>query len=493
MCTRSSTQSMLPLETRNAHSYSINALATRCSNSSTASGQRRKRPAVGNAAPSASLVNLRPRRKRKITQDEDSSISATTNGSTSKRTKSRALKSLRAHVAPKQQAQVQPQQPAGPATTTTAHVDVACTVKIRDDVDGHLIYHKGDHVDSRYVILRTLGEGTFGKVVCCKDKITGKQVAVKIIKNVPKYRAAAKIEIRVLEQIRTLPGEGQALCVRMLDWFDFHGHICLTFEMLGLSVFDFLKDNQYHPYPLFQVKHIAYQLTQAIKYMHRTKLTHTDLKPENILFVSSDFGIFYDARKKQDVRVVKNSDIRLIDFGSATFDDEHHSTVVSTRHYRAPEVILELGWSHPCDMWSLGCIMFELYRGHTLFQTHDNLEHLAMMEAILGPLPPRFIRETRKTKYFWHCQLDWDPESPDGKYVKEHCRKLKRYMMSSDPETEQLFDLIQQMLIYEPRRRITAAEALEHPFFTSLHRNSHISTQLKRSISAQSSSNSETE
>ena len=58
-------------------------------------------------------------------------------------------------------------------------------------------------------------------------------------------------------------------------------------------------------------------------------------------------------------------------------------------------------------------------------QTHDNLEHLAMMEAVLGPLPPRFIRETRKTKYFWHNQLDWDPDSPDGRYVREHCRKLK--------------------------------------------------------------------
>ena len=47
------------------------------------------------------------------------------------------------------------------------------------------------------------------------------------------------------------------------------------------------------------------------------------------------------------------------------------------------------------------------------------------MEAILGPLPQRFIRETRKTKYFWHNQLDWDPDSPDGRYVREHCRKLK--------------------------------------------------------------------
>ena len=56
-----------------------------------------------------------------------------------------------------------------------------------------------------------------------------------------------------------------SICVQMLDWFDYHGHICLTFDMLGLSVFDFLKDNQYHPYPLFQVRHISYQLIKSVK------------------------------------------------------------------------------------------------------------------------------------------------------------------------------------------------------------------------------------
>ena len=56
-----------------------------------------------------------------------------------------------------------------------------------------------------------------------------------------------------------------SVCVQMLDWFDYNGHICLTFDMLGLSVFDFLKDNQYHPYPLFQVRHIAYQVIKAVK------------------------------------------------------------------------------------------------------------------------------------------------------------------------------------------------------------------------------------
>lgn len=95
--------------------------------------------------------------------------------------------------------------------------------------------------------------------------------------------------------------------------------------------------------------------------------------------------------QRRDVKRVKRTDVRLIDFGSATFDHEHHSTIVSTRHYRAPEVILELGWAQACDVWSIGCILFELYLGITLFQTHDNREHLAMMQRILGEIPVRYI------------------------------------------------------------------------------------------------------
>jgi CDC-like kinase len=77
---------------------------------------------------------------------------------------------------------------------------------------------------------------------------------------------------------------------------------------------------------------------------------------------------------------VKNTEIRVIDFGSATFDWEHHSTVVSTRHYRAPEVILELGWSQACDVWSIGCILFELYLGFTLFQVSLSLQIFTVQE-----------------------------------------------------------------------------------------------------------------
>ncbi len=120
---------------------------------------------------------------------------------------------------------------------------------------------------------------------------------------------------------------------------------------------------------------------------------------------------------------MKNTEVRLIDFGSATFDWEHHSKVVSTRHYRAPEVILELGWAQPCDVWSVGCIMFELYLGFTLFQTHDNREHLAMMEKILGIIPERLSRRSR-TKYFSGGRLLWDESSSAGKYVRDNCKPL---------------------------------------------------------------------
>lgn len=93
-----------------------------------------------------------------------------------------------------------------------------------------------------------------------------------------------------------------SLCVKILDWFDYHGHTCIAFEMLGLSVFDFLKDNNYEPYPMDQVRHISYQLCYAVKFLHDNKLTHTDLKPENILFVNSDFSTTFNARKVSGIR-----------------------------------------------------------------------------------------------------------------------------------------------------------------------------------------------
>ncbi|XP_012156135.1 probable serine/threonine-protein kinase dyrk2 isoform X5 [Ceratitis capitata] len=363
---------------------------------------------------------------------------------------------------------------------------------IQDDADGHLIYHNGDILHHRYKIMATLGEGTFGRVVKVKDMERDFCMALKIIKNVEKYREAAKLEINALEKIAQKDPHCEHLCVKMVDWFDYHGHMCIVFEMLGLSVFDFLRENNYEPYPLEQVRHMAYQLCYSVKFLHDNRLTHTDLKPENILFVDSEYTTHYNHKIDREVRRVKNTDVRLIDFGSATFDHEHHSTIVSTRHYRAPEVILELGWSQPCDVWSIGCILFELYLGITLFQTHDNREHLAMMERILGQIPYRMARKT-KTKYFYHGKLDWDEKSSAGRYVRDHCKPLFRYQMSDTEDHCELFDLIKKMLEYEPSQRVTLGDALRHPFFDKLPPHQRVGEMgnNKQAISSGSSSSRE--
>lgn len=78
--------------------------------------------------------------------------------------------------------------------------------------------------------------------------------------------------------------------------------------------------------------------------------------------------------------------------------------MVSTRHYRAPEIILGLGWSYPCDVWSIGCILVEFFTGEALFQTHDNLEHLAMMEVVFRPMKDRMARQGACVSTFVYLQ-----------------------------------------------------------------------------------------
>ncbi|XP_061758073.1 dual specificity protein kinase CLK4-like isoform X1 [Nerophis ophidion] len=351
---------------------------------------------------------------------------------------------------------------------------------VEDDDEGHLIYHNGDMLKARYEIVCTLGEGAFGKVVECVDHLNnGARLALKIIKNIDRYRDAAKSEVAVLEQLKSLDSQGRYACVHMLDWFDYHGHICIAFELLGLSTYDFLKENNFQPFPIEHIRQMAYQIIHAVKFLHKNKLTHTDLKPENILFIESEYELRYNSSKKRDERTLKRPDIKIVDFGNATYEHEHHTSVVSTRHYRAPEVILDLGWDHSCDVWSVGCILIEYYLGSTLFQTHDSKEHLAMMERVLGPIPTNLLHKSRKQRYVHRNKLDWDFDSSSGRYVRKHCKPLRRYMMSQCEDHQQLFDLLEKLLEYDPAKRITLDKALQHHFFSCYQKSSSSSSSNK--------------
>ncbi|PKA48533.1 Serine/threonine-protein kinase AFC1 [Apostasia shenzhenica] len=348
-----------------------------------------------------------------------------------------------------------------------------------DDKDGHFVFGIGENLTPRYRILSKMGEGTFGQVLECWDVERREPVAIKVVRSILKYREAAMIEIDVLQRLAK-NDIGGFRCVQIRNWFDYRNHICIVFEKLGPSLYDFLRKNSYRSFHIDLVRELGRQLLESVAFMHDMRLIHTDLKPENILLVSSEYIRIPDykttSRSSKDgvsfKNVPKSSAIKLIDFGSTTFEHQDHNYVVSTRHYRAPEVILGLGWNYACDLWSVGCILVELCSGEALFQTHENLEHLAMMERVLGPLPLHMIRKADRhsEKYFKRgLRLDW----PEGAASRESMRavgKLPRLqnliMQHVDHSAGDLIHLLQGLLCYDPSERLKARDALCHPFFT---------------------------
>ncbi|KAM2557893.1 hypothetical protein TB2_014963 [Malus domestica] len=348
-----------------------------------------------------------------------------------------------------------------------------------DDKDGHYMFSLGENLTTRYKIQSKMGEGTFGQVLECWDREKREMVAIKIVRGIKKYREAAMIEIEVLQQLGK-HDKGGNRCVQLRNWFDYRNHICIVFEKLGPSLYDFLKKNNYRSFPIDLVREIGRQLLECVAFMHDLRLIHTDLKPENILLVSQDYIKVPDYNKSSSrspkdssyfKRVPKSSAIKVIDFGSTTYERQDQTYIVSTRHYRAPEVILGLGWTYPCDVWSIGCILVELCTGEALFQTHENLEHLAMMERVLGSLPQHMLKRADRhaEKYVRRGRLDW----PEGAASRESIRAVQKLprlqnlvMQHVDHSAGDLIHLLQGLLRYDPSDRLSAHEALRHSFFT---------------------------
>jgi serine/threonine protein kinase len=181
-----------------------------------------------------------------------------------------------------------------------------------------------------------------------------------------------------------------------------------------------------------------------------------------------------------------DTSIHVIDFGSAAFDNEYHMPVVTTRLYRAPEVVLQLPWGHPCDMWSLGCMLFELYVGEApLFSTDDDLEHLHMMENTLGPFPPAMVKGSHRNTRLKGLPQFFDRHgavqlpkraaeihrprvrrrtSVSHLKVDRPAKRLEEWVPANADADADLLALLRTMLVLAPEDRATAAAALRQPF-----------------------------
>ncbi|KAF8820123.1 putative cell-cycle-associated protein kinase CLK [Cardiosporidium cionae] len=330
----------------------------------------------------------------------------------------------------------------------------------------HFQWSDGMLLNKRYRVIDLMGEGTFGRVLRCYDTKMRCDVAVKVVRDVTRYTAAAKIEASILEDIRLLDIHQQSRCVLLLDSFMHENrHMCLVFEKLGLSLYDLLSQNDYKGFFMGDIRVFAQQTLQTLAFLNKIKLTHTDLKPENILLECDPSEV----DTVPFLRRPRRADVKLIDFGSATFEDEHHSAIINTRQYRAPEVIFGLGWDMSSDVWSLGCILMELYTGCLLFKTHEHLEHLAMIERIVGPFPPRLVKHARKcdgNKYIHPVEerLFW----PEGASGNGSIMRVKQCVSLVDlvlPAHRPFAEFVRYLLEIEAMNRPSPHQALQHNFF----------------------------
>jgi len=366
------------------------------------------------------------------------------------------------------------------------------------DEEGSVKFHPGDYIrDKRYKILSVAGKGTFGTVLEVYDYKHGEKIALKVVRSVKRYLEAAYVEVDILDKIRKADRGQSSMCVRLLGAFTTHirsqKHVCIAFERLGKSVYEFIKGNKYRGFLLPQIANMGYQLCHAIEFCHSINLTHTDLKPENILLLNDDYTVG-NTNKWTDYKFIKRPDIRIIDFGGATFADDHHSQMINTRQYRAPEVILGNGWDEKSDIWSIGCILAELFTGELFFGTHEDIEHLALMQKLLKRnIPSSMIKKSlkrfekvgknrskkqkrkRKGRSPSTVPLDriFSPETlslawPENasndesiKYVKD-ARTLETLIPDED-----LREAIDTCLTYDPKTRISASELKKLPFFSN--------------------------
>uniref|UniRef100_K7MYW2 Protein kinase domain-containing protein n=1 Tax=Glycine max TaxID=3847 RepID=K7MYW2_SOYBN len=243
-----------------------------------------------------------------------------------------------------------------------------------------------------------------------------------------KYREAARTEVEVWLRLARHDVDG-ARCVQIRNWFDYLNHICIVFEKLGPSLYDFLRKNNYRSLSIDLVREFGRQLLESVAFMH-----HTDLKPENILLVSSEF--------------IKVPDYKFL--SRNTKDGSYFKNLPKC-----------LGWNY--DLWSVGCILVvELCSGEAVFQTHENLEHLAMMERVLEPLPPNMVVRVEGTRLSW----------PDSSTSRESMRAVWKLpqlpnliRQHVDHSAGDLIDLLQGLLRYDPSEPLKAKEAMRHHFF----------------------------
>jgi len=285
--------------------------------------------------------------------------------------------------------------------------------------------------------IEKIGEGTYGVVFKGRNKKTNEIVAMKKIRLESEDEGVPSTAIREISLLKELQHPN---IVSLKDVLMQEAKLYLIFEFLTMDLKKYMdtnvpKDGQMDP---VLVKSYTYQLLQGLLFCHQRRVLHRDLKPQNLL-------------------IDKNGAIKIADFGLARafgIPVRVYTHEVVTLWYRAPEVLLgSPKYSCPIDIWSIGTIFAEMVNRRPLFQGDSEIDQLFRIFRVL--------RTPNEELWPGVTQLpDFKPTFPNWSTMN-----LKASMKKLEPSG---LDLLDQMLVYDPAKRISAKRAMNHPYFDDL-------------------------
>jgi mitogen-activated protein kinase 6 len=294
-------------------------------------------------------------------------------------------------------------------------------------------------VDSHYDVTKVVGYGAYGTVCAAVDHKAGIKVAIKKMAGVFDDLIDGKRilrEITVLTSVRHPNVVKLYTVLRPVDPAKFTDIYMVT-ALLDADLNHIIRSKQ-----RLLDAHCQYfmaQLLRSVKYIHSANIVHRDIKPSNLL-------------------VNANCDLVLCDFGLArTVENNSLTGYVVTRWYRAPELlVLNNRYTFPVDIWSVGCILAELQQRRPLFQGTNYLDQLHQVIAVLGTPSEEDLADTSEEAKRYIASLER--------------RKPVDFAVMFPNATPQAIDMLSRMLKFHPKKRITAADALAHPYLAKLHK-----------------------
>lgn len=300
-------------------------------------------------------------------------------------------------------------------------------------------------INEHYSVTSVVGHGAYGVVCAALDERTGREVAIKRIGRifddlVDGRRIHREITIlRLLRQHRCRNVLQLHCVLKPFEPVDVFKDLYVVSDLLDHDLYTWIR--QKRETSTQQIRHVIAQVLRCLADMHSMGIIHRDIKPSNVLLNDSE-------------------DVYVCDFGLARIGmDQFHEPAdmtdyVVTRWYRPPELLMMCKYHLPVDIWTVGCVMAEFAMQRPLFSGRDYIHQLSLLVGTISVRSIEFVEESGSSALGFLSEL-----------VSKNqplTRPLSRVLSMLPPDG---IDVVEKMLAFDPKERLTAREALQHPFF----------------------------